>query len=184
MSFIDTASIIGIVCTLEKVEFDDAQDIINLRNQNRIRKFLSNKSYISLSDQISWQKKQAKNINDFYLKIIGQSGEFGGTISLYNIKNRKGEFGRYICVDPIMAIDSELCLLKLGFEVLGLEVIYCRTVLENEKVWKQHKKFGFKDKKVISDKELGFELLLQEITKDQYYNWNYESIKKTIHRFA
>lgn len=174
----------GIICTLEKIKLDDAQDIINLRNQSRIRRFLSNNSDISLSDQILWQTKQSVCDNDYYYKIIGQDGEFSGTISLYNIENRKGEFGRYICVDPIFAIDSELCLLKFGFEILGLEVIYCRTIFDNEKVWKQHRKFGFNDKRVISDKELGVDLLVQEITKDEYRSWNYEKIKKTIYRFA
>ena len=67
--------------------------------------------------------------------------------SLYTISGTAaGEFGRYIATNPVNAIEAEYLLLKICFEQLGLNAVYCQTNFENKAVWGQHLKLGFKEK--------------------------------------
>ncbi|MBL7933732.1 MAG: hypothetical protein JNL60_17650, partial [Bacteroidia bacterium] len=98
------------------------------------------------------------------------------------VKNDKAEFGRYICQSPAQAIESEFLLLKYAFEVMNLKAVYCRTKRINERVWKQHYNFGFLDvgEELMED----FMLNVQEITKEQFLNFDYSKILKLITRIA
>jgi len=177
----------GIKTILTELSEEDAEDVVKLRNDPANNKFLFQKP-ITVEDQVNWVKKN-KNAEDAKnFKITNLDNEFKGTISIYNIRNGTGEFGRYIATNPVNAIEAEYLLLKICFEQLGLNAVYCQTNFENKAVWSQHLKLGFKEKgrKDVSVGTVGdikVQAVIQEITAEEFRNFNYEKIIKLIKFF-
>jgi RimJ/RimL family protein N-acetyltransferase len=180
-------SIKGIKTTLEEITVLDAADIVKLRNDPANNKFLFQKE-ITIQDQIDWINKYMHNADVKNFKVINNENEFKGTISIYNIIDKKGEFGRYIVTNPINAIEAEYLLLKICFERLGLDTIYCQTNHENIAVWGQHTKLGFRetakiDVNVGSNADVLVKAIVQEITAKEFKTFNYEKILNLIKSF-
>ena len=120
----------------------DAEFILKLRLDCALNKYL-NKVDNDLEKQILWIKEQQKRENDFYFIIERKSGLPIGTISLYNIKELEGEFGRWVSIgNTVENVESVLLLHDFGFYKMNLDLIYSETVKENEKVLNFHKRFG------------------------------------------
>jgi len=174
-------SIEGYSTILKVIEESDSQLICDLRNNPNINKFLSNSTSITVLEQKEWLKNNLKANDGIYFKIIDKNkNNFVGTISLYNVNNSTAEFGRYICLSPIQAIEAELLILKYGFEIMKLKQIYCKTAEENTKVWKQHFKYGFKDTSREYFKHKEMYLKVQEISYNDYINFDFTKINKLI----
>ncbi len=167
---------------------DDCEFVANLRSIPAINKFLSNKGEISLEQQEKWLVNFLRTSKEYYFIIIdAKSQKKTGTISLYNIEEHEkaAEFGRYICINNLNAIESELMILKFAFNVLKLKKIYCKTVEENAKVWSQHYKYGFDDKGFeYMDNEKKLNLRVQEISSDKFNSYDYRTIINIINKFS
>lgn len=178
--------LIGDCTILREVNFNDAAFIAGLRSDPKIYEFLSSSAPISQDSQRVWLKKyfEAKDGYYFIIENIFLSKSVG-TISLYNIDYLKNEaeFGRYISLDPINALESELMLLEFCFKIINLDSVYCRTADKNVKVWKQHLSFGFRDIGFEEEKEKNMLLRRQLITKEEFEKFNYSKIKSLINRF-
>ncbi len=177
----------GIKTILRELSEEDAEDVVKLRNDPANNKFLFQKP-ITVDDQVSWIRKNKKTEDAKNFKITNLDNEFKGTISIYNISNKQGEFGRYIATNPVNAIEAEYLLLKLCFEQLGLNAVYCQTNFENKAVWSQHLKLGFKEKgkkdvTVGTAGDITVQAVVQEITADEFRNFNYDKIIKLIKFF-
>lgn len=169
---------------LRPVVENDAAAIIEMRNNPSINKFLSSSKPLTIDDQISWLRKNLVSNDQHYFMILNNLEIPVGTISIYNIRNGSGEFGRYVCTQAIQAVESERMILQIAFEHLGLQYIYCRTAESNESVWKQHYRFGFKDCGNEFDPHLNFDLHVQGITLEAYQSFDYRKIDQLINRFA
>ncbi len=177
----------GIKTRLEEITESDAADMVKLRNDPSNNKFLYQKE-ISLEDQIRWILKNSNQADAKNFKVINNNNEFKGTISIYNITRNRGEFGRYIVTNPINAIESEYLLLKVSFEMLGLETVYCQTNVQNKSVWGQHIKLGFretatKDVAVGSHSDILVKAVVQEITAEEFKAFRYDNILNLIKFF-
>jgi len=173
-------NILGKVCQLTPIVLSDAEFICMLRNNPQNNRFLSSTDYITVDMQKKWLEKNSKT-GDYYFKIYNIVKNVDvGTISLYNIHDNSAEFGRYICNDSICAIESVLLLLRFGFAKLGLNTIYCLTAVDNQKVWKQHIRFGFIDCGKEYLEQRGLELIKQIITRDIFVNYDYSRINNII----
>jgi RimJ/RimL family protein N-acetyltransferase len=180
-------SIRGTKTILTEVNESDAEDILTLRNNPAHNKFLFQKP-ITIEEQLDWIKKNKDADNARNFKVTNINNEFKGTISIYNIVDNTGEFGRYIVTNPINAIEAEYLLLKLCFESLGLSSVYCQTNLENKAVWGQHVKLGFrelerKEVAVGSFANVKVIAVVQEITAVEFRDFNYDKILKLIKFF-
>lgn len=162
----------------------DAADIIALRNNPSINRFLSSTKPIAVEDQVAWLRKNPSGKESFYFMVRTQGGEAVGTISVYNIRNGAAEFGRYVCTKPLQAVESERLLLRFVFEELRLNYLYCRTAESNESVWRQHLRFGFRDCGNEIDEQLGFDLHVQGITLEAYKAFDYSKIDTLIQRLS
>lgn len=167
---------------------NDAQNFVTLRNNPNYNQFLSNRNQlITLESHLNWMKN-LKNQFDFKI-ILKDDSSFAGGIALYDIEKLlesgiyQAEFGRYIATDSISAVESELMILKFGFDVLNLNRIYCNTVKKNEKVWKQHLKFGFKFIGEDFDHRINETRVMQEINYEEFKKFNYSSIEKILSKF-
>ena len=162
----------------------DAADIIELRNNPSINRFLSSSKPIAVEDQVVWLRKNPSGKESFYFMVRNNLGEPAGTISVYNIRNGAAEFGRYVCTKPLQAVESERMLLRFVFDDLKLNYLYCRTAESNESVWRQHLRFGFRDCGNETDEHLGFDLHVQGITREAYLAYDYSKIDTLIQRLS
>ena len=177
----------GIKTILREISEADAEDIVNLRNDPANNKFLFQKP-ISVEEQLNWIKRNKNSEKAKNFKVTSIDGEFKGTISIYNIEDGRGEFGRYVVTNPVNAIEAEYLLLKICFEQLGMNAVYCQTNMENKAVWGQHVKLGFreietKEVTVGTNADVMVKAVVQEITADQFKQFNYDKIVKLIKFF-
>jgi len=177
----------GIKTILTEMREEDAEEVVKLRNDPANNKFLF-QNPITVDDQINWirKNKNAEDAKNF--KITTLDNEFKGTISIYNIIDGKGEFGRYIATNPVNAIEAEYLLLKVCFEQLGMNAVYCQTNFENKAVWSQHLKLGFKEKgrkdvTVGTTGNTNVQAVIQEITAEEFRSFDYAKIIKLIKFF-
>lgn len=178
--------LVGNTISLRPVHKWDSAFIANLRSDPNIFKYLSSNQATTAKEQEHWLEYHYDR-NDGYYFIIEdkQTKKKTGTISIYNITEspKIGEFGRYICLNPVHAIEAELLLIRFAFEKFGLSEIYCRTAKANKKVWKQHYRFGFIDtgEEILEAKKMS--LLIQRLTRKRFEEYNYTPIIDLINRF-
>lgn len=177
----------GIITKLMEINVDDAEEIVGLRNNPIFNKFLF-QSPISIKQQQNWIESNKLRNDNFNFKIVDTDEKFKGTISIYEIEEKRALFGRYICTNPVHAIEAEYLLLNFGFKHLQLDRIACHTNSRNSHVWKQHLKFGFRTLEVknimVGDPpRIPVEAMIQEISAAQYYDFDYSAILKLIQKF-
>jgi RimJ/RimL family protein N-acetyltransferase len=178
-----TISIKGHNTILQTISIDDANDICVLRNDPLINRYLSSSEPISLEEQKCWLINNQKNRGELYLKILDSSNlQMCGTISIYQINQNSGEFGRYICTKSVQAIEAEWLLIRFCFEIMRLDSIFCRTAFLNTKVWKQHYAFGFTDESTELLQEKDLLLKRQSLSKETYRKFDYSKISNLIER--
>ena len=175
----------GLLTRLEEITEIDSEYICKLRNNPKNNQFLSASINISIENQKNWINLNKHKNNSLYFKIIEKRTDCSvGTISIYEINNSAAEFGRYICEKTIQAIEAEYMILKYGFDIIGLNRIFCRTDEKNRHVWTQHYKYGFKDfgTEIVVDRNAV--LRVQEIWKSEYKQFNYKPILSLLQKFA
>jgi RimJ/RimL family protein N-acetyltransferase len=178
--------LIGEATILRQVNFDDALFISELRSNPKVYEFLSSSSPVTLEQQQQWLNKYFDSKDGYYFIIENPLLKKNvGTISIYdlNIMKREAEFGRYVSVNSINAIEAEYLLLYFCFNVMLLDSIYCRTANKNIKVWKQHLSFGFKDVGFENFQEKNLLLRHQAITRSEFLEFDYSKIISLISRF-
>lgn len=176
--------IIGQKVALVPIQESDAAEMMELRNDPALNRYLSNSNQeISLDHQLNWMRSAIKNpdAHDFTIRLQ-ENNAFCGTIALYDIKDGAAEFGRYIATNALAAIESEYLVLKYGFERLNLERIYCNTPKENKKVWQQHTKFGFRTTGEDFDDRIRMARVCQEISKEDFGAFDYGPILRLVER--
>lgn len=132
----------GKCVSLKPVEINDAEFIIALRTQKGNAEYI-NKTSSYLDDQIAWMEKESQDSSSYYFIILNSTSEPIGTISLYNIEDKMGEFGRWICNGSALeSLESALLIHQFAFDTLKLKEVYTRTLSDNQKVVSFHRKFG------------------------------------------
>ena len=122
----------------------------------------------------------------FILLLIIKTNKNTGTVSIYNLdyNYHTAEFGRYMCVDPLNAIEAELLILEFSFNIMLLDSLYCRTAIDNYKVWKQHTIFGFVDLGIEKNIVKNMSLKKQSISREIFQQFDYSSIHNIIERLS
>jgi RimJ/RimL family protein N-acetyltransferase len=130
---------------LRPVTTADAEFIVSLRSDEQLTRFLPPLTG-NVADQIKWLESYFLKEGDFYFVICSTRDDAShGLISIYN-QNRErndAEWGRWL-VRPgsLAAAESVLLLLEAGFDVLGLNRLYCRSITENKGVVSFHDGYG------------------------------------------
>lgn len=133
---------VGKFVSLRTVTLNDAAFIVNLRNKKNNSLFI-NKTSSSVAKQIEWMKEESEDVSSYYFLILNKKKKPIGTISLYNLSNSNGEFGRWVCNgSAIESLESALLIHKYAFDVLQLKSVYTRTLADNYKVVSFHRNFG------------------------------------------
>ena len=129
---------------LRPIELSDAQSIVDLRASQPGRgQFLH-----PISNDVRLQEAYLTRYfdipEDYYFVVERlKTGKTEGLISIYDINNRAGEWGRWILSDrSLAAVESCWLVYRIGFEYLNLQSIYCRTISKNESVVSFHDNCG------------------------------------------
>lgn len=130
---------------LRPVTLDDAEFIVELRSRPEATRYLNLVSPEG-EKQRAWLQAYFERPDDYYFIIESLQGKRPeGTIGVPEVDtvNRTAEWGRWILVPGSLgAIESALLIYRVAFDVLGLDMVYCRTVKENAKVVSFHTSCG------------------------------------------
>ena len=155
---------LGDKVTLRIIEEKDAEFILQLRNKEELKKYIS-ETNISLEQQKEWIKKykerEIKN-KEFYFIIENKNKIPCGTVRIYDIKENSCTWGSFI-LDKTRpeGASYETILLSTNFikYVLGIKNIYLDVRKENLKAIHIYEKFGFKR---IKEDSLNYYYVLEE----------------------
>ena len=157
---------------LKSLEQKNIEDLRILRNKKENRKCFIYQNEITREEQEKWYKNYLKKENDimFSAFINGVLEKPIGYAALYDIdkNSKKCEFGRII-VDKSRASKKGIgyqitkCLCEIGFEKLGLEMIYLEVFSDNIPAIKTYLKVGFVEKN--RNKKESKEIIYMELYK-------------------
>lgn len=148
----------GISHRLRPVTVDDAQFIFDLRSNPAISRFLHSGEE-SVVGQVDWIEEYFDRPNDYYFVIESLTRfEPVGTVGIYDVDvvDASAEWGRWIVLPgSLAALESAWLTYRCGFELLGLEELFCRTVAENEAVVSFHNSTGLEGEPLPGHFDLG-----------------------------
>ena len=134
----------GTVFSLRPVEESDAEFIVELRNDPELTRYLP--PVPSVAAQMEWLREYWGREDDYYFTIIRTDNrERQGFVSLYNLDRgrRTAEWGRWIvCRKSLAATESFYLIHVFAFEIMGLELVTSRIMVENRAVISFHEECG------------------------------------------
>ena len=140
---------------LKPLEQKNIEDLRNLRNKKENRKCFIYQKEITKEEQEKWYKKYLEKEEDLMFSAFLKENEENpvGFAALYDIdkNSKKCEFGRII-VDKSKVIKKGIgyqitkCLCDIGFQNLGLDMIYLEVFSDNIPALKTYLKVGFVEK--------------------------------------
>lgn len=123
-------------------DINDVRFCMSIRNNPDNYKFFHKNFHITEEMQTSFMEKEP------YFYLIIENEARAGTISLYNIHNNTGVWGRLFILPQYrftsVSTVCEAITIKKAFDELGLNILLCDIVQTNTVVIKMHENFGFK----------------------------------------
>ena len=140
---------------LKPLEQKNIEDLRNLRNKEENRKCFIYQKEITKEEQENWYKKYLEKEEDvMFSAFLKENEEYPvGFAALYDIdkNSKKCEFGRII-VDKSKVSKKGIgyqitkCLCDIGFQDLGLDLIYLEVFSDSIPALKTYLKVGFVEK--------------------------------------
>lgn len=169
-------SIEGTHYRLRPVTSEDSSFIVQLRTDPQRNRFIHPTSPI-LADQEAWLNAYFERPGDYYFIVEQKETEQAeGTIAIYNLDlpNRCAEWGRWILhPNSKGAFESNLLIYRIAFDVLGLNMLYCRTAIENVQVVLFHKALGLtthaRFSRYFNFGKAFYDAIEQRMTKETWY---------------
>jgi UDP-4-amino-4,6-dideoxy-N-acetyl-beta-L-altrosamine N-acetyltransferase len=131
-----------------KFSDDIALLILEIRNQDHIRKNMINDKIIKINDHINWLKNNiADKKNIFYLIYIKK--KIAGLIR-FIIKDKDADWSFYLdknCKNIYGAYVEYLAIEKI-FRLKKIDKLRCQVLSNNIRIVSLHKKFGFIENKI------------------------------------
>jgi RimJ/RimL family protein N-acetyltransferase len=145
-------SIDGFAHRLRPVADADAGLIVSLRTDERLARFLHRTS-TDPAEQLRWLARYYERADDYYFAIERRpDGPAEGFVGIYDVdtSQRRAEWGRWILrPGSLAAVESAWLVYQVAFEILGLESVYCRTIVENAPVVSFHDSCGIHQRRVL-----------------------------------
>lgn len=137
----------GYAYRLRPVETEDAAFILELRKDRERCRYL-HRVPNDLDAQRQWLESYFERAADYYFIIENRAtGQPEGTMGITG-----NEWGRWIVrAGSLAGLESACLIYRVGFEALGLEFMYCRTVVENTAVMEFHQSFGLERTRILPD---------------------------------
>lgn len=149
---------------LEPLKKEDIEDLRLLRNKKENRECFIYQKEISKEEQEKWFEKYLEKETDIMFVVsLKEDKRPIGYVALYDIDNEKKncEFGRII-VDKTKVLEKGIgtqitkCCCDIGFEKLGMNMIYLEVFSDNIPALKTYLKVGFIERKryIKNDREI------------------------------
>lgn len=144
----------GCAYRLRPIGDDDAILMASLRGDPELNSYIHHNAG-GIETQLQWLADYYLREGDYYFVIERRSSNSReGLIALYDVNFEIGsaEWGRWVIKkDSFAAIESTLLIYQFGFELLGLNRVYSRTVASNFKVVSFHQSCGIVDGEVLKN---------------------------------
>ena len=142
---------------IRPVKVSDAAFIIAVRTEDAERNRFIHAISPDVAEQERWIERYLEREGDYYFVIENRvTGEGEGLIGVYDVKDGKAEWGRWVVKkDSFAAVESVDLAYRAAFEKIGLSELYCRTVQDNREVVSFHESIGERTRRVI---ESAFEI--------------------------
>ncbi len=166
----------GFAYSIRPITLDDAQFIVEVRLEDEERNKYVHKISSDVNLQINWLNKYFATPDDYYFVIENNlTGEKEGLISIYNVKNNKAEWGRWVVKKGSMAaLESVNLIYKVAFEKLGLDEVYTKTIENNVSVVNFHTSINAKLRQVLVDEveleNVKYNVVEQFVNKEHYFS--------------
>lgn len=132
----------GKYVNLRSVTEDDAEFILDIRNDPQISKYLPPLN-VTVEQQKQWISKQRADKDSYYFIIETPQGNVIGTISVYNIIDNHAESGRSCCIgEPYHSIEASALLTDFTFKTLNLDYTIIWVYEENKAVISLNQSLG------------------------------------------
>ena len=139
---------------LKEVSIADARAIFDLRNKGENSTYLNQ---ITFESHIQWLMNQTLDSFDFYFSVRDRSnGMVAGYVGLYDLKDQRAEWGRWVIdSNPLAALESLLLIHDFAFSV-KLNAVVSRTLMDNLKVVSLHRRLPYSKVEIIQESGLDF----------------------------
>ena len=130
---------------IETLHNADLEKILEIRNQENVRKAMINDEIINLEDHISWFKLNISNKKKIFYKI-NFFNKIIGLITLNTNETENCSWAFYLSENAQKGFGAliELKFLDHYFFQLKKDNLECQVLSFNKSVLKLHQKFGFK----------------------------------------
>lgn len=146
----------GLAYRLRPIGIEDAETIVDIRLHDRQRNRFINPISDEVAEQQAYLRSYLDREGDYYFVVERRStGEPEGLIAIYDVDRVNpgwAEWGRWVTLPGSPAApESAWLIYKTGFETLGLDLLYSRTVAKNERVVSFHDSCGLARYKRLVD---------------------------------
>ena len=133
----------GFAFRLRPVDVRDAADIVDLRRDPDRSQFIHETSP-SVEAQTRWLEEYFRRDGDYYWAVERLAdGRTEGFLGVYDVEADSAEWGRWVLrPGSLAAAESAWLVHEAGFGLLGLDVLYSRTLSDNQAVVSFHARYG------------------------------------------
>ena len=122
----------GKYINLRSVLIEDADFTLKIRQNKKKTKFLHNVDD-DIEKQRQWIKTQQQRLGDYFFIAENKIGEPMGTIGIYEIHNKKANFGRILMIgNAFYTYEASILLAQWAFDFLHLDELYGKVDVENK----------------------------------------------------
>lgn len=141
----------GIGYRLRPVDVEDAGFVVQTRLEDAERNCYIHKISSDIKEQEKWIRSYFEREDDYYFIVENKlTSKSEGLIGIYDVKNNRAEWGRWVIQKGSMAVIESVDLIcRVAFNYLNLDEIYSHTIEDNVSVVSFHNSAKEKLRKVI-----------------------------------
>lgn len=157
---------------LRPVTMKDANFIYDLRHDPKLSQYIGEFPQ-DRSIHLQWLRAYFLKDDDIYFIIELMDGTPVGTISIYDMTEQTGNWGRWIIKHPIPAAPASAWLIYyVAFDILQLPEVYTNTVSNNEHIVSFHDHCGLTrtaiQKGGLTIKNIDYDLVIHTAKRDDW----------------
>lgn len=167
----------GKYVNLRSVTEDDAEFILEIRNNPQISKYLPPLN-VTVEQQRQWISKQRSDKDSYYFILETPTGVPIGTLGVYDINEDHGECGRSCCIgEPFAPVEASALLTDFVFNTLKLSYTTIWVYEGNKSVIALNQSYGYEwVERKIDEKGEPFRIGI--LTRERAFEYKDKILKK------
>lgn len=157
---------------LRPVTLQDAEFIFQLRRTPELSRFIGQFSD-DFDSHVAWLQRNLPRPDDYYFIIESIDGIPAGTIAIYDIREGRGNWGRWMIEKSVPAAPASAWLIfHVAFDLLGLHEVFSNTIIDNVRTVSFHDRCGAVrdriDKGAMDIDGTAYDVVIHTIGKKQW----------------